>query len=260
MLTRALLVWGLGHLTLGDRRGWLLLATQPIALAGAAVATAQLVDGARWLVVFPVLGAIVAVWLAQAVHAHRLALERGRAPGGELRVMLFVAMAALILTAFWLVGGRHGSPSATLGAYLEAWRSDRAEAAATLFVVDQSLEQLRVVWSDQALRLRESVARAMALHGSEAGLDPDQPFDSLRFTEIGDQQTPNTATIAVDLVRLQRVESQMLGIVPTASQQTLVISRQMSIRLALVPDIGFDWLPLGLLRSSSWQIVSVDPV
>ena len=260
VLNRALLVWGLGHLALGDRRGWLLLAAQPVILAAAAVATVQLVDGTRWLAVFPLLAAIIAVWLAQAVHAHRHALERGRSPGGELKVMLFLAAAALVLTGYWLVGGRHGSPSATLGAYLEAWRSGRPEMAAPLFVLDPLPDQIRAAWTDHDARLRADVARAAASHGRDAGLDPAQPFDSLRFTQTDSSAATGSAAIAMDLVRLQRVESQLLGVIPTASQQTVVIARQMVVRFALLPEPGLAWLPSGLLDSWSWQITSIDLV
>jgi hypothetical protein len=223
-----------------------------------ALATLRFVDGTRWLAVFPLLAALVAIWLVQAVHAHRLALERGRAPGGELKVMLFLALAALVLTGYWLVGGRHGSPSATLGAYLEAWRAGRPEAAATLFVNDQQPELLRATWADQDGRLRAAVAAAAAVHGREAGLDATRPFDSLRFTETDDERIPGSATIAVDLVRLQRVESEVLGIIPTASQQTVVVAREMVIRFALVPQPALDWLPRGVLESFSWQIASIE--
>ena len=229
-------------------------------MAAAAVTTAQLVDGTRWLAVFPLLAAVIAVWLAQAVHAHRLALERGRAPGGELKVMLFLAAAALVLSGYWLVGGRHGSPSATLGAYLEAWRSGQPEMAAPLFVIDPPPDQLRAAWTDHDALLRADVARAAATHGRDAGLDPAQPFDSLRFTETDDEAPPGGAAIAMDLVRLQRIESELLGIVPTASQQTVVIAREMVVRFALLPEPGLDWLPAGLLDSWSWQITSIDPV
>ena len=37
---------------LGDRRGWLLLIAQPIAIVAVAVLAATLIDGTRWLVVF----------------------------------------------------------------------------------------------------------------------------------------------------------------------------------------------------------------
>ena len=217
-------------------------------------------DGTRWLAVFPLLAAIIGVWLAQAVHAHRLALERGRAPGGELKVMLFLAAAALVLTGYWLVGGRHGSPSATMGAYLDAWRSGQPEMAAALFVVDRPPDQLRADWAGHDARLRADVAQAAGIHGHDAGLDPAHPFDSLRFTETDHQATPGSAAIAMDLVRLQRIESEVLGVIPTASQQTVVIAREMVVRFALLPEPGLDWLPSGLLDSSSWQISSIDPV
>ncbi len=260
MLSRALLVWGAGHLALGDRRGWLLVAAQPIVLAVTAVAMLQLVEGTRWLEVFPLLATTVVIWLVQAVHAHRLALARGRAPGGELRVMLVVAAAALVLTGYWLFGGSHGSPSATLGAYLEAWRSGRPEAATPLFVNDPRADDLRAAWYDQDARLRASVARAAAAYGTEAGLDPGQPFDSLRFTQLpGASAGAGSATIALDLVRLQRVESELFGVIPTASQQTVVVERAMVIHLAQVVQPGLDWLPRGLLDSSRWEIVSIDP-
>ncbi len=217
-----------------------------------------MVDGTRWLAVFPLLAAIVGVWVAQAIHAHRSALERGYAPGGELRVMLLIGLAVLVLTGYWLVGGRHGSPGATLAEYLDAWQSGRAEEAAPLLIADPSADELRSAWADQDRQLRDAVANAAAVYGGEAGLDPQQPFNSLRFTEA-DKGTAGEATINVDLVRLQRVESSVLGVVPTARQQTVVVDRQLVIRLALVPQPGLAWLPDGILDSFSWEISSIDP-
>ena len=34
VLRRSLVVWGLGQLAIGDRRGWLLLLAQPLAIVG----------------------------------------------------------------------------------------------------------------------------------------------------------------------------------------------------------------------------------
>ncbi len=52
---------------LGYRRGWLLLIAQPIAIVAVGVLAAALLDGTRWLVVFPPLLALMVFWVGQAV-------------------------------------------------------------------------------------------------------------------------------------------------------------------------------------------------
>src|SRR6188474_346312 len=125
VLRRGLLIWGLGHIAIGDRRGWLLMALQPLVIVGLLMVAVQLIDGTRWVLAFRV---------AQAIHAYRKAVELGAKPGGELQAALFLPVAVGVLTLFWLIGGRHGSPTATLEAYAVAFLTGKPEAAAHLYV------------------------------------------------------------------------------------------------------------------------------
>ena len=110
------------------------MALQPLAIAALLIVGAQLIDGTRWVIVFPPLAAILAFWMAQAIHAHRRAVELGAKPGGEMQAALFLPVAVGVLTVFWLIGGRHGSPAATLEAYVVALLSGKSDAAANLYV------------------------------------------------------------------------------------------------------------------------------
>ena len=67
VLRAAIVGWGLGHVMLGDRRGWLLLILQPVAIGAVALLALGLIDGTRWLIVFPPLVALFVFWIAQAV-------------------------------------------------------------------------------------------------------------------------------------------------------------------------------------------------
>ena len=256
VLRRGLLVWGLGHISIGDRRGWALLLTQPIAIAGLLLVAAQLIDGTRWLIVFPPLAALLVVWLAQAVHAYRRAVELGAQPGGELQAGLFLPVAVTVLTLFWLVGGRHGSPTATLEGYALAWMSGRADAASSLYVAPPTTAQLAETWALQSAYIRDRIATLATQYGPTSGLDPERPFDNLRFGEPT-PDGPGRQRVQMDIVRLQRVETMVLGVVPTAGQQTVLVEQAGVITLALVPQPPAEWLPVGRLDSSSWRIDGV---
>ena len=53
----------------------------------------------------------------------------------------------------------------------------------------------------------------------------------------------------------------LLGIVPTASQESVIVEPVGTITLELVEQPGPDWLPFGRLSSPVWRIegVSVGP-
>jgi hypothetical protein len=251
VLRRALLVWGWGHITLGDRRGWLLVLLQPLAIGGLLLATWQLIDGTRWLTVFVPLVAVLVVWVGQAVHAHRRATALGALPGGELQLALFLPFAFALLTAFWLVGGRHGSPASTVEAYMDAWRAGRPDAAAGLFAgsnVDSAA--LQHFWAEQSSELAISLSDGRAAYGPLSGLDPARPFDSLRVSELA-TQIPGQATFSVEIVRTESFETTMLGIIPVAAQRTIVVAPLAQLELREEPTIT------GLLPSSTWGVVAV---
>ncbi len=249
-------IWGLGHLAIGDRRGWLLLVLHPLSVAALLLVAVQLIDGTRWLIVLPPLAGLLVVWLAQAIHAYRRAVELGARPGGELQAALFLPLAVTALTAFWLIGGRHGSPAATLEGYVGAWISGRVETASSHYVTPPSAVDLSAVWAGQSAYLTDRVGLLAARFGPASGLDPERPFDNLRFREpvatgLGRQ------IVDIDIVRRQRVETMVLGIVPTASQETVVVERAGTITLSLVEQPVMDWLPFGRLSSFAWKVERV---
>ena len=258
VLRWALLGWGLGHIRLGDRRGWLLLLLEPVAALAILGLAAALIDGTRWLIVFLPLVAFFVVWIGQALDAYRRAVRSGGEPGGELALTSILPVALTVLTAFWLVGGRHGSPTATLQAYIEAWRADRADAATPLFATTVDEAGLRALWAQADAALADGIGRAHDIYGGESGLNPERPFDSLRFRE--QSVTDGRAQIVVEIVRSRRVETTLLGIIPTAAQETVVVAHTHTIWLALVRDAPPAWLSAVPLESYVWKISSVDPV
>jgi hypothetical protein len=251
-----LLVWGWGHIHLGDRRGWILAILQPIAIVGLLFIAAQLIDGTRWLVIFPPLAVLIVVWLAQAVHAYMQAIELGAQRGGEFQAALFLPVAVAVLTIFWLLGGRHGSPAATLESYVIAWMTDRPAAAATLYETPPSYVQVDAAWDAQFAYLAGRVATLAEQYGPQSGLDPGSPFDNLRFSDPM-AVSSNHQVVGIDIVRRQRVENMVMGIIPTATQETVVVERAGTITLSLVPEPVNGWLPFGRLDSQAWRIQAV---
>ncbi len=256
VLRRGLLIWGLGHIAIGDRRGWLLMALQPLVIVGLLMVAVQLIDGTRWVIVFPPLAAILAFWVAQAIHAYRKAVELGAKPGGELQAALFLPVAVGVLTLFWLIGGRHGSPTATLEAYAVAFLTGKPEAAAHLYVTPPAADAVAANWAAQSDYLAERVGVLAQQYGPMSGLDPEQPYDNLRFGEPT-PAGPGRQTVEIDIVRSQRVEDTILGIVPTATQENVVVEPVGLITLALIDEPPAEWLPFGKLSSQSWRIEDV---
>lgn len=229
---------------------------QPLSIGVVLVAAVQLIDGTRWLVIFPPLGALLAAWLAQALHAHRRAVELGAQPGGEMQAALFLPLAVAALTVYWLVGGRHGSPSATLETYVVAWMSHRVDNATGLYIHPPSGDALDQSWSAHSAYLTQRTSALAAQFGAASGLDPAEPFDSLRFGQPT-ASGPGRQVVAVDIVRRQRVETMILGIVPTAGQETVLVERAGTVTLTLVEEPPAEWLPVARLPSFAWRIESV---
>lgn len=256
VLRRALIVWGSGHLALGDRRGWLLVIAQPLALVGLGLMAALLIDGTRWMVVFPALLMVLAVWLVQAVAAQRRALELGARPGGEMQVVVLMPVLFALVTAFWLAGGDHGSAAATLREYVAAWRSGQPSVAASLFREPTDPSAVGAAWAAQRDLLAQRVALAAATYGPASGIDPTRPFNSLRLLE--ERATADTVVVGVEIVRRQRVETMLLDLIPTAQQQTVVVERLGQIVLRAVPAAPPDWWPDRRPLAQTWTIESVE--
>lgn len=257
VLRRSLLLWGLGHIALGDRRGWLLVIAHPLGVLTLAVLALLLIEGTRWMLVFPALLLLLVVWFGQAFNAYRTAVALGAQPGGELQVALFLPVVLLLVTAFWLLGGSAGSPATTLRAYVSAWEDGRGDGAAMLFAAPTDPTTLVTRWAAENAYLRQHVAVAAATYGAQSGIDPAQPFNSLRFSEAV-PTTGEMAVVTVELVRRQRVETVLLGFIPTATQQTVVVEELGTVRLRALPveaPGGLEWLRTG---SRVWRIDSVD--
>jgi len=257
VLGAAIVGWGLGNVLLGYRMGWLLLILQPVAIASVLVLALGLIDGTRWLIVFVPLVVLLVVWIAQAVDAHQRAIRMGARPGGEMAIVLLLPVALLVLTTFWLLGGRHGSPTATLQSYISAWMDDRPQAAAALFATPRTPDQVAAEWSTETQMLTQRVAAAEATYGQDSGLDSDDPFDSIRF---GDPQVSGDGRVevALQIVRDQTVQSTVLGFIPTAGDQTVTVETDMTIWLEQVDDPQLTWLPGGGFDSSSWKISGIE--
>ena len=242
---------------LGDRRGWLLLAAQPIAILAVAVLAVALIDGTRWLVVFPPLLALLILWVAQAIDAYQRALKMGGQPGGEISIVVMLPIGLTVLMLFWLLGGRHGSASATLQEYIEAWMRNKPEVAASLFATPTSADQVAARWASEDEMLAARIGAARTIYGDDSGLDPDHPFDSLRFRNpvpAGDGRV----SLVVELVRNENVQTTVLGIIPTAGQQEQVVEQDMTIWLEQQRQPTPAWLPFDGLDSYAWKISGVE--
>lgn len=256
ILRRGLVLWGWGHVTLGDRRGWVLALLQPIFIVALVLVALQLIDGTRWLVVFIPLAVLLVVWLGQALHAYQRALRLGAAPGGEAQVALFVPLAVTLVTLYWLLGGSLGSPAATVEQYALDWMSMRADAAAPLFVGQTDPASLAATWRSETAYLQSRVERAASEYGPGSGLHPESPFDNLRFGPPIEERA-GFAQVTIDIVRQQEVQTTILGLIPTASQETVTVESAGVISLQVVPQDAPEWLPVGRLSSSAWLIEDV---
>jgi hypothetical protein len=220
---------------------------QPIAIAGLAFAAWQLIDGTRWLAVFLPLVLLLVFWVGQAVHAHQRALALGAASGGELQLAWFLPVVLALFSAFWLVGGRHGSPTSAVEEYMAAWEANRPDLAVGLFSDDRPPESvLAALWQERRTSLTAAMEQARATYGPSSGLDPTRPFRSLRVTQTG----PTAFT--VELVRSESYETAILGFIPTAGQRTVVVEPVMWI------TVNERSVP-GLLPSSVWRIQGMGP-
>jgi hypothetical protein len=238
------------------RSGWLLLIAQPVAIAVVAILSVAFIDGTRWLVVFVPLILLFVVWIGQARDAYQRALRAGYAPGGEWAIVAVLPIMLTALTVFWLVGGRHGSPSATLQAYADAWIADRPDVAAQLFVAPRAPEDMDRRWDADRNAVVERITRARATYGPESGLDPGRPFDSLRFREVA--ATDGRVAMVGEIVRSRRVQTTLLGFIPTAGQETVVVEPDVTVWLSLQPQTAPDWLAILPVDSFVWKIETIE--
>ena len=206
------------------------------------------------MLLFPGLLAIIAIWVAQALHAHQLAIERGAAPGGEMQLAWLLPLIVAVVTAFWLIGGQQASPTAVLHQYVAAWRGDRPEGAGKLFYEQVPGAEMTAAWSAHEAHLEAEVSEAARAFGPFSGLDPTQPHNGLRFTELTAQRTSDRAVFAIEITRRQRIETMLFGLLPTATQQTVVVERIGLIHVRAYPALPPAWFPAQGISSRLWLI------
>ena len=243
-MRRALLAWGLGHLALGDRRGWALLALEIASVALIGVLVVAFLAGTRAVLVFAALTLFFAIWGGQAIDAHRRAVDAGARPGGAVQLLALAPVVVVVMTAFWLVGGAAGSPAATLQRYVAAWQDRRPERATELFLAPPTSDVLGERWTrDEGYirdRLRALAAGEPSVTG-KAALDPDRPFRSLLVTldtpsRAGTTaRTQEVARAHVHIVRPVERQTTFLGIFPAASQEMVAAEPVGEITLRAVP-------------------------
>jgi hypothetical protein len=217
VLRRGLLAWGLGHLALGLRRGWLLICAEVAALALLGVGLVPRSQGTLADVVFCALVLFFVAWAGQAVDAYQRAVERvapaaagesgvriqsagfpasaarpgadvaapdppGPAARAPLLVLLLVVPATVVFTVFWLIGGGAASPTAALQQYVADWRDGDAARAYEHVVTGDGPAALRESWAKDATFIDGRIRALAAQYGPASGLDAERPFASLGFT------------------------------------------------------------------------------
>jgi hypothetical protein len=266
-IRRGLLVWGWGHLATGDRRGWALVGLEIAALIVLVLAVAPYARGTANALVFLALSGFVAVWALQALAAERRAARRlapysGDADRGAPVELLWLAPVVVAgATAFWSVTGPGSSPDDLLARYVDLWRADRPAEAAVLLASPPDPGQLHDAWTRQQARLTNETIRASVDTGPEAGIDPDDPWESVRWEwAAANASAPGTASgsaAAIDAVVVRHVSERgsVLGIVPTTAVRLEPVARLGTIRLALIDLPGpFPGAP----PVSVWRISAVD--
>ena len=221
---------------LGDRRGWLLLAAEAAALALLAGVGLPRLGGDAAGGVFLALVLFFTAWAAQAVDAHRRAIEAGARPGGAARLLMLLPVAVVVFTGFWLGGGSSATPAATLERFVGAWRDDLPEAGDRLFVDPPGPAMVEAQWERANAIIHDRIVLLAASLGPTSGLHPDDPFADLEFRLVpAADGVPGERAVAEVLVVRQVVgRSSFLGLFPTAVQETEVLERLGEVRLGAV--------------------------
>lgn len=263
VLGRAIAGWGLGHVALGDRRGWVLLVLEAVwlvALLGAALAW---LGSDRWLLVFALACGFLAVWTLQAIDAHRRAVAGGAPAEGASRILAIAPVAVVLVTLIFLVGGRVSTPGATFERYFQAWVEGDAAGAASLFAEPIPESSLASIWAADEERLTARLA-AMRPPGPAGPPEPGRPpldgfgptFGAIRF-EYSPDLPADGSRAQVDLLIVEdvRVRSTVLGIFPATAQETRVVARagQATLRRETVgPALPF------LPAAGVWRIEHIE--
>lgn len=247
------MAWGWGQLALGSRRGWL-LATLEVCWLVAIVLSLALLETDKWLLIYCLLAGFLLVWIGQAVAAQRAAARRSGRTGGAVRLVAVVPVMIVVLSGFWLFGGRTSSATATFHNYVSAWENDDIDGAKGLFMTPRDTSSLTATWKDDAQTVAEAVDN-LADAEPEWELDAEHPYTNLRFAFHDGDPPPGAdrVTLDIQIVRLASVPSTFFGLFPSTRSETQVVATLGQATLVRVP--AGVWLPLG--SASIWLIESV---
>lgn len=226
VLTRALVGWGLGHLAMGDRRGWALLTLQVVWLVALVGSVTAWLGSDRWMLVFGLVCGYLAVWTLQACHAYRRAVELDAGSiggGGAARITVIAPVSVALITLVFLVGGRVATPGATFERYIHSWQTGDAGTAAALFIEPPSHDEVIRGWESAEARLMASLA-AMAPPGSGPPPGSGRALSYIRFEyPAGLPADRSSAQVDLLIVENVRIRTTVLGIFPASSQENRVI-------------------------------------
>jgi hypothetical protein len=262
-----MLIWGWGQLATGDRRGWLLLALQPVGIALLAWVGPALADGPGVSLAYAGGVALLAGWAAVAVHAYRraarrrLLVELPGPDGGAIWLLVLAPIAIAASSLFWGLAGRAADPATVLDRYVADWRAGRAgEAIARFARSPGSTSLVHELWDAQLTALRNELVRLVPRAGPGGGIDPDAPFETVRWVDAGPTPTGGRL-VALEVSRRETVHGLLLGLLPVSSQRFVPLERLGTIELAPVAA-GAPFAPAGPLPDGpwavSWRIVKVE--
>lgn len=242
----ALLGWGLGHVATGDRRGWLLLASEAAAIALLIGVGLPRIEGDAFTGLFLALVLFFAVWATQAVLAYGRAERIGAAPGGAIWLLALLPVTVVFFSLFWMLGGSSATASATTERYVDAWKQDQPQIADRLLAEAAGPAALAARWVAADAAIGRRLAELSASLGPRSGLDLGDQFANLEFrqTWVATESGWPVALVHIVLVRHVSVRSSFLGLFPTAVQQTDVLDEVGTLTLDAVPlpGLGFiDW-------------------
>jgi hypothetical protein len=251
VLRRSLVGWGLGHLILGDARGWLLLGLEIAWLVAFGLSLA-LLQTDRWLVAYGLLSGFIVAWVAQAVNAYRKARARSGTNTGAAWLLAVAPFVIALLTGFWLFSGAQASPAATFERYVGAWRHDDADSAVGLFAQPPRASALADRWEVQERLIADRID-ALADADPEFRLDTENPETNLRFDLHDPGVTGGGAgpvQFDVHVVRQVSVPSTFFGLVPATQTETRIVDTVGSATLIRRPIDG----ALAATGASVWLI------
>ncbi len=270
-LRRSMVLWGWGQIATGDRRGWLLGPIEGLWLLAIVLLGWPAASGLSSNLVFLFGSLFVAAWGAIAIHAYRRASRRRvvfdlpSADGGAVDLLWLSPIVIVAATAFWILGGSGSSADETTSRYAAAWRHSQAAQGSSLFATPPTTVDMVATWVRQDARLVAELARLSASLGPAAGINPLQPFDSLRFETLsgdaaqGATGTSDTAAqtivVSVQVVRIETIQGTFLGLLPTTNNRVVPVEELGTIRLRPVP------LPpvySGAPEITGWRIEGLD--